>query len=246
MKISDRDKKLILFVLLAAIIALPIVFYIKPKKENIDSNTQRLADLEVRFQELKALDEKRPDYEAAIENYAKERTEMIANYATGILQENTIMFLRGIEISEHPIYMTLLQFGEIEETPVTTDSVDEEGNLVEGLTAKKYVTTVNFHGSYEDIKYFLDYIFNNEDKMLIQSINMKVNQKNNRLEGTFVLEQYAVTGEGRSLDSVKVDGIIKGEDYIFFQYYDEEGNLLTEEDPDEEAEDDNEVAETGK
>ena len=224
MKISDRDKKLILFVLLAAIIALPIVFFIKPKREEIVASTAKIAELEVRFNELKALQDKMEEYQNRIVELNTERDAIIDGYSKGILQENTIMFLRGVELSEKPISMTHLAFAEeVEETPITEDSVNENGDFVEGLTAKKYVTTVNFSGEYVNIKAFLNYIFNNPDKMLISSINMAVNPETNLIDGSFVLEQYAVSGEGRSLEQTKVEGLLQGTDYPFKIYYDEKG-----------------------
>ena len=67
MKISDRDKILILGVLFLAITLLPIFFFIRPKNQDIDALNTELEGLNERYSYLKNLDEKRPTYEAEIE-----------------------------------------------------------------------------------------------------------------------------------------------------------------------------------
>ena len=53
MKISDRDKKLILFVLLVAVIALPIFLFIRPKNDKIKEMEAELVSINDRYNYLK-------------------------------------------------------------------------------------------------------------------------------------------------------------------------------------------------
>ena len=229
MKISDRDKKLILFVLLVAIIALPIFFFIRPKNEQIKAMDNDLVSLNERYNYLKDLSAKQPEYERLIGELNAKRDEMIKDFAGGIKLENTIMFLRNIEISDNPVYMSVISFGDAEETQVTEAYVDETGSYVDGLTALKVPTTITYSADYKDIKEFLNYIFTYKDKMSVSRISMTLDRGTNQITGVVVVDQYAISGNGREVEKAPIPSMLHGTDRLFELIYDEEGNLLTKE-----------------
>ena len=230
MKINDRDKKLILFVLLVAIIALPIFFFIKPTNEKIKAFDAELTSLNDRYNYLKDLSAKQPEYESEIVRLNTERDEMIKGFAGGVLQENTIMFLRDIELSEnHTVHMNSIKFNDPETTVVTEASVNNQGEYVEGLTAIKDETLVLYNADYDNLKSFIDYIFNYKDKMVLSSVTMELNRQTNEITGTFTLDQYAISGNGKEVPAVKIPKIETGTNRLFDTMYDEDGNALTPE-----------------
>nr|MCR4648693.1 hypothetical protein [Lachnospiraceae bacterium] len=144
MKISDRDKLLILVVVFIALIALPIFLFIRPKNEKIKGMDAELVSLNERYNYLKDLSEKQPFYEAEIARLNEERTNLINGFAEGLKQENTIMFLRKIE-KDFPLQMNTETFSAYEETPVTEGAVNPSTGQVEGdLTALKTSTVVSY------------------------------------------------------------------------------------------------------
>lgn len=225
MKISDRDKLLILLLILACVIGLPIYFLIVPSNKNIKSYEEEFNNLGERYEYLKGLYENKDFYEAQITSLNVKRDQLIEVYAPGLRQENTIMFLREIELSDKPITMLTESFAPYIETKITDDYVNEAGETVEGLSALSTSTAVFYNGEYEDVKALLDYIFKNNQKMLISSITMTL-QENNKIAGTFVLNQFAIVGEGRNLDSCSVPSMEHGsvDNRIFGVNYDENGN----------------------
>ncbi len=231
MKISDRDKKLIIFVLLVAIVALPIVFFIKPQNDKIKAMNAENDSLTKRYNELKALSEKQEEYEAKIVELNAQRDEMIKLFPGDILKENTVMFLRRIETSDHPMWFSTIAFGEYEENAITDADVNSEGNYEAGLTALKLQTTLSYEAEYEDVKAFLDYIFKYDDKMIISSVSMDC-QKDNKIRGTVVLDQFAVTGADNSIKDANIPNMLHGMDRIFPIYV-----IEGEEGAEEEAED---------
>jgi hypothetical protein len=246
MKISDRDKNLILFVLLAAIIALPIVFFIKPKKEDITALDNELVSLNERYTYLKALYEKKPFYESEIERLSKERDEIIKGFAQGIKQENTIMFLRNIELT-FPIYMSSEQYSDYAYTTVAEGSYNENGELEGDLTAMQSDVVVSYYCEYDQFKQLLDYIFNYKDKIAISAISARYNTETGYLEGTFNLSEYAIIGTGRSVATVPIPELKRGENEAIFYPYDyfveEEEEVVEEEASAEEAEEETEATE---
>ena len=204
MKLSDRDKKIILGIILIAIIVLPIFLFIRPKNEDIKNLDSELVTLNERYNYLKELDTKRPFYESEIERLNNERADLVKGFAKGILQENTIMFLRDAELN-FPIRMTAETFGEQKKT-----NVDSE------LTALKTTTSVAYSCEYAQIKDFLNYIFTYSDKMTIPSITMHYSGKSGKVSGSFSLSEFAFINDEDPLKSADIPYIDKGGNEAIF------------------------------
>ncbi len=227
MKISDRDKKLILFVLLVAVIALPIFLFIRPKNDKIKEMEAELVSINERYNYLKELSDKQEDYEKEIARLNEERDLMIKDYAGGILKENSIMFLRGIELRDKPVEMWTIKFNDPEETEITEATVNSNGEYVEGLTAVKDEAAISYKGEYDNVKDMLNYIFTYKDKMIISSITMDLEETTNLINGIFVLDQYAITGNGKEVKQANIPNMQRGTKRLYDLILDDEGNPLT-------------------
>ncbi len=237
MKISDRDKKLILIVILAGIIALPIFLFIKPTKEKIQNLDTELVSLNERYNYLKELSEKQPFYESEIARLGEERQKLIQGFAQGLKQENTIMFLRGIELT-FPIEMVSEDFGGYVKTPVSDGYYNAETGQVEGdLTAVSTTTSVGYSCDYEVFKYFLDYIFTYDTKMSIPSINANYDPTTNMVSGSFSFSEYAFEGTGRSVESADIPTLDRGNNFNIFTMFDQIIPVEEEEEEEETVED---------
>ena len=238
MKISDRDKLLILGVLLIAIIALPIFLFIRPKNQSIKDMEAQLVTLNDRYNYLKDLQSKQPFYESEIARLNEERTNLIEGFAKGLKQENTIMFLRKIE-KEFPITMFTETFSEYEETPVTEGYVNPETGSLEGnLTALKTSTVVSYRCNYDQLKHLLDYIYSNENKMNLSSISVSYNRDMAKVEGVFTFDEYAFIGSGRTVDTLPIPNLDHGHNVNPFalfeiEWVDEFGERIDGEDEEE-------------
>ena len=203
MKLSDRDKKLILGILLIAIIVLPIFLFIRPKIDAIKGLDTELVSLNERYNYLKELDTKRPFYESEIARLNEERKDLVKGFAKGILQENTIMFLRDAELS-FPISMSAETFGEY-----ATTEVDSE------LTALTTTTGVSYSCEYAQIKDFLNYIFTYSDKMTIPSITMKYGESG-LISGSFDIREFAFINEDDQVKQHPLPAIDRGGNEAIF------------------------------
>jgi len=226
MKISDRDKKLILLVLLVAIIALPIFLFIRPKIDSIKALDEQLVSINQRYEELKALSEKQAEYEEKIVELNAERDKMIEDFAGGVLFENTVMFIRNTEIKyDNNFRATVMAFAEDEETPITEATVNDSGEYVEGLTAIKATTTIDYCGEYDEVKDFMNYIFHYKDKMILSAVSMQLDKETNLIVGTVVLDQYAISGNGKDVQQTPIPNMLHGTKRLYDLILDEEGNV---------------------
>ena len=217
MKISDRDFKLIMIVIIAVVIALPILFVIRPTKEKIDAVTAEIATLSERQSYLSQLDANRSFYLDSIDLLNKERNKLIEGYAEGIKGENSIMFLANTE-RDIPIKMKAIAFVEEEPTAISEGYTNENGEYVEGLAAITQTATVAYLDKYENVKSFLSYIKNSKTRMVVKSISMKLNTETGLIDGVFVLDQYAISGEGRTLKKAVIPEFTRGMENIFGNY----------------------------
>jgi len=214
MKLSDRDLKLLVLLLLVAVIVCPIFFLIRPFNEKIESTNQHISQLKEREAFLAKLDANRAFYNSSIALLDEERTKIISNYANGVRDENTVMFLADTE-KKIPIAMTTLAFSQSEPTIITEASVGPDGSIVDGLSAVTSFSTVSYVASYDSLKEFLGFIMGNKNKMVITSLSADQSDENGVITGSFVLNQYAISGEGRELEPAKIPTMDHGVDNMF-------------------------------
>lgn len=221
MKISDREKKIIVIILIIAVIALPYLFVIKPFGEKQDSVEKKIAELSERYEYLCTLNEQREFYLSEIERFQEEREVIIAKYAGGIRQENVIMFLRKLELTL-PMAMTTISFNGNEATPISEGTTDADGNVTGQLVGLSTNTTVSYECFYEDAKELMDTILKYKERMVLTTMNMAYDDDTGRIKGTFVLSQYAITGDGRELAPAQIPAMEHGNESIFGTYISDE------------------------
>ena len=221
MKISDRDKKLIVILLIAAVIALPYVFLIKPTGEKQAALEGEIATLQSRYDALCALNAQREFYLEEIDRLTAERETLIESYAPGIRQENIIMFLRDIELT-FPMDMSAIGFGYNMVTPISAETVDAEGNVIGAIDAIKNQTTITYKCDYETIKKFLDFTLTNEYRMVVSSVTISYDPGTGKVGGAIILDQFAITGDGRVLPPADIPAMEHGNESIFGTYISDE------------------------
>lgn len=235
MKLSDRDKKIIVIILIALVVALPYLLLIKPTNEKSVVLDGEIATLQERFNYLDGLNQQREFYLSEIDRYDSERDGIIEGYAEGIRQENIVMFLRGIEL-DTPVAMSTVSFSGTAVTPVLPGATDENGNVTGAINALKTQTSVAYSTEYEEIKTFLKGILDNDDRMVVSSIDMTYDAATGRINGMFVLDQFAITGDGRELPAAVIPAVEHGNESIFGTYISDEALREALEEGEEEAE----------
>ena len=214
MKISDRDLKLLVIGLLLIVIVGPIFLVIRPYNTKIAEVEAHITTLKERQAFLAKLNENRQFYNDSIVLLTNERNKIIDDFAKGLRDENTVMFLANTE-RQIPIAMQMISFAEEDPVHISDAYVDDNGETVEGLDALTSVSDVQFTADYEAVKDFLQFILDSDTRIVVTSFNMDQNEDTGAIEGEFYLSHYAVTGEGRVLEPAKIPSIDHGLDRIF-------------------------------
>lgn len=218
---SDRDKKIIIFLLIVMVIALPYIFYIKNTKVETETTLVKVQELEARYQELQEMDKNRKFWNDEIVRLHKEMDKIIESFPAGIDSANYTMFLLQTEYSsdivmneetgelewQYPIVFSEVSFGESIEMPIATEETDT------GYVALTNVSALTYACYYDGLKYLLDYLMKYEDPMIYSSIKMEFDEETGVISGTILLSQYAISGEDRELPAADFTINISGKDF---------------------------------
>ena len=224
--LSDRDSKIILLLLIVAVVVLPYVLYTKNLREDTEVIKGENVNLQARLEVLQEMNKNRDFYIAETERMKKERDELIATFPAEIYQENYTMFLQYLECNslvKAADNMLALEEDEDDETPRfgyngiegnTTVFVGSVGygeneyiaisdeSEVDGLVGVINDSTIVFKCFYDGFRYALDYILDYQDPMIYKSLQATYEPDTGEIECTMLIEQYAISGQGRKLDPV--------------------------------------------
>lgn len=224
MKLSKSNIKLILFIVAVAIVGLTYLYVFKDNMSDAESIQSEVDTLQTRYDELSEKQKDRDMYEAKTAEYNEKFEERLAYFPATLDQEISVMFIKGVEKDQGNLQFGVesVGLGEPESfyslsaastantsdsTDTTdTDTTDTDIAVVPGdyqcLTA---AFPINYTGSYEGIKDFIDYIMAYKYRMNISSIDIAYNSQDDTYSGTVNLNAYCVTGDGREADKVDVN-----------------------------------------
>lgn len=209
---SDRDKKIILVLMIIAVVALPYVFVIKEKRIETETLKAQNIELQARLDYLNELNQQRDKFILDTETNNKERDKIIASFPADVRQENYTMFLLNTEYSsatvdeegelvlEYPIVFSTVDFGTNVEMPI----IDPETGTELNYTTIVNSSTVTYQTFYDGFKHYLSYFLDYKDPMCYPSITASVDSNTGIISGQIVLSQYAISGEERELKPVEI------------------------------------------
>ncbi len=233
---SDRDKKIIIFLLIVMVIVLPYIFYIKNTKVETETILVKVQELETRLKELQDMDKNRGFWEDEIVRLHKDMDKIIESFPAGVDSANYTMFLLQTEYSsdtilneetgeaelQYPIIFDSVAFAENIEMPIATEETDT------GYVALTNVSAVTYACYYGGLKYLLDYLKEYEDPMIYSSIDMEFDDETGVITGTILLSQYAISGADRELPAtnftIDIDGVIDRDMNLDLDEIDRRGN----------------------
>jgi len=226
---TDRDKKIIVVLLIIAVIALPYVFYTKDTRADTETQKAVNVDLQARLEQLQEMNKDRAFYEAETKRMRQERDALIASFPADVQQENYTMWLYYLEKAAYEQAqenMKKLAEDEDDETPrFGYDGIDgntlflissvgygdnelqyiSDENSTDPLTGIINDSTLVFSSYYEGFRFFLDYVLDAEMPIIYRSVDVEYDPDKGQLDGEVLMEQYAISGQGRTLDPVPIE-----------------------------------------
>ena len=239
MKLTEKDKNLLLILAVIAAFCLPLVLLVQPAMNKCEALTREISELQSRKSYLDQIVAAGSTYQEEAENIAVKKEELMNRFPSDIPQEASLLFMDNTE-KKLPISLYQVGFGEdvamqmtsaptqeaidqveADTGDVTDDSVyadtTSQTAVASGLTGISTSTDFSYTAGYEEFKEFLDYIENYNDRMVITSLTASYAMDMNQVNGNFTLIQYALKGEDRNPVSFLEPEMIQGTNNIFTQ-----------------------------
>ena len=239
MKLTEKDKNLLLILAVIAAFCLPLVLLVQPAMNKCEALTREISELQSRKSYLDQIVAAGSTYQEEAENIAVKKEELMNRFPSDIPQEASLLFMDN---TEKKLSISLYQVGfgedvamqmtsaptqeaidqvEADTGDVTDDSVyadtTSQTAVTSGLTGISTSTDFSYTAGYEEFKEFLDYIENYNDRMVITSLTASYAMDMNQVNGNFTLIQYALKGEDRNPVSFLEPEMLQGTNNIFKQ-----------------------------
>lgn len=235
MKLSDRDKKLLMILAILAVFALPYFIIINPLMNVAFEVRSEILGLQAEYAQLSRMCENEEVYKQAVEDMAVKKQELLNKFPEDLTQESTIMFICNTEnLTGVSLYQISLgddiaaqivseeEAKQIDAVEQATGDVTDDSYIVDNTvttevgkySASSTSTQFTFRSSYEEFKRFVNYIEQFEDRMVITDLSASYMEEADMVNGSFTLIQYAIEGE----DRVPVETVVGpdlGTDNIF-------------------------------
>lgn len=215
---SQGNIKVLLILAAIAILGATYLYVYKPNSDDKKSIEAEIETLQAEYDDLKAQEIHRDEYIAETEdNYAK-FNEKLAYFPATLDQEISVMFIKGVEKNQGNLQFGVNSVGlgaqELFYTLGSAPGVDAETVAVQdgeeiseagAYQCLQAAFPINYEGSYEGLKDFIDYIMAYKYRMNISSFNIAYDSSTDLYSGSISLNAYCVTGGDREADKVDVD-----------------------------------------
>lgn len=235
MKLSEKDKKILMILAILGVLVLPYSIIVTPLTDAAFKVKDELLKLESEYTELSTMHANKDVYVETMEKLQMQEEELLAQFPEDLAQEATIMFIVDVEnVTGVSLYQIALGddiAAQIvsEEEEAQIDAVEQElGDVTDDTyivdntvttevgkySALSTTTQFSFRSTYEQFKQFINYIKQFEDRMVVTDLTASYTKETDTVNGSFSLVQYAITGEDRIFPETVV-GLDLGTENIF-------------------------------
>lgn len=218
MKLTDRDKKLLSFVIGIILIVCAYFFGFKnisAKNSELDEVIEEDTKYYRTLKEMAAMEKR---FLEDTETYNSVYLDNLNSFDTGLTQQNAILFVSKMEdktdtwISQVTLggINTVYSFGQGN----TTNPLKDGKAYTSDYKGIEMSLTLSYKATYQDFKNFLHYINTYDSKNKITSVTSSYSE-DGYVSGTLVMNRYAITGSDRFFLDVPVSTPFIGTENIF-------------------------------
>ena len=242
---SNRDKKLLIYLGATIIVAAVFFFLVRPFLDKIDKLGNQKVQLQSVLNEKRKAFEMQDEYSGKIAELNEEADKILAKFPEDNTEEKSIMFAVNAE-KDVPIWYSQVRFAETTDSLVGVESASdvEEANMqatvqavdeaagnpvgadVNGAEGDAVTQEDNFTGrctdlglsfvvSYPGFKDYINYIKDYEDRIVIKDIQVEYSEDTGLVSGTMTLSQYAILAPDRELPPIETGDIQLGKGNVF-------------------------------
>ena len=216
---SDRDKKLLIGLLIVAILGGSWWFSGKIKTENETYKTE-LDALKVIYNDLEAKNAYRATYQKDTETNTTLFNQVMADFNTSISQEQLLLFYTAVE-KNTGVWLSQMSLGQVSSIysfgKLGSSNPSKRGQKVYDTDNIGITTTsnVSYQCTYDQLKDVLTYLRENGRKVTINSMSYSYSAGSDIVSGTMALSFFAIAGSTRPPMDVDINDVFVGTENIF-------------------------------
>lgn len=234
MKISERDKKLLIYLCSGLLLLAGYYFGYAKYSEKKAAVQIEIDQLNTRYNDLKAKDSKRASYIAETEKNTSIINETAKLYPSEVTLEGEIYFTKLIEDATGAWVRQWLYTQAEEVLPLSAsesnpnDSSTGTGTTGEGTTGGettvpttfkgyKTVSTISFDADYNQLKNMISYINTYASRKVIQQVSVAFDSSTGILTGTMAYNNYFIVGSTSTYTPYEIPSNGQGVTNVFGQ-----------------------------
>lgn len=215
MKIGSKEKNLIIGLLGILIVAGVWMFVASPMKEKTTALQAENESLKVTKDEYEAINAQKAVYEQGIVDLTTEREELLENYPAGITKEDEIMYWANMERTNS----ATLALSDIAMSPWEEVFVDgytpSEGEGASQLHLYKAPVSYTYNATYDGVKAMVAYVFAQNDKKSIESVNISFDESTGNLTGSMNMNMFYMNGTDKEYVPYTIPTVPTGVENVF-------------------------------
>lgn len=213
-KLAVKDKRLI-YTLIIAVIIIAAFFGYRAIDKQVDDLDKKTQELDSVYKDLQEKASHKNEYIVKTMVYDALYTRVINSYAAGLDEPVTIMDLADMEkttdtwINQAAFTKvgTLYTFGQITSTNPSKAGKSVYSTDMLGIGSTE---TISYEGTYEQLKTLINRINNTNKEYKIDSLQISYNKAEELVNGSMVVNYYAVTGMNRPWMDIDIPGVSQG------------------------------------
>jgi hypothetical protein len=211
MKLSEKNLQLFIILLIVVVGFGAYQFGYSSFKKKADKQKLENQLTVARIAELTGKEAKRSEYVETINGAGEQINEILAKYGAVGSKEKTIMFVSRLE-SEASAQVSSIGFTD-DQAIYSSSTVDDAGVPV--IRGYKKQVTIEYSCLYENMKRLFSFVANYPERANIDSFSMMYNQENGGVNGSLIINEYAVEDANHEYEAPSVTGVPLGKDNIF-------------------------------
>ena len=237
---SERDKKLLIY--LGALIILALAYFLvgRPFLDKLDEVNYEKSQLQSELNAKRELIARQDEFIRGIDEANLEMQTIIDRFPEDNTDEKSLMFISQAE-KDIPAWFAQIKFAETNENAIESASEQEaqaeaeavataegeevaeaapeaavmEESALKDLVGRNTELGLKFMVKYQGFKDWIAYIRDYEDRMVIKEMEVEYDSAADLVSGTMTLSQYALLGPGRELPPVETQVSDLGKDNVF-------------------------------
>lgn len=206
---SSREKRLIVIVVIGLVLVLGYYFIYNPIIQTTNRYKTEIATYEGELIQLRAQYDNRERFEEEIENEKKYIEGVQEILPPDLAQERAFRLIFAIEEAFPDIQFDAITFGVLE---LLSNSSEDPATA---LSAIRRTVNTETDIEYEELKDFLKFVYEFEDRTVLNNLNMVLNDETGLVNVTISLNMYGLVGGERVPDELRFDDVDYGTDILF-------------------------------